>query len=193
MGEYWPLSRAAPICPQTLFIPRLNLTADSATSSSTRYCESVIQQIYDCTDGWPPVFRGRRLKRIRGGPSPELLVDNLNEHVQALVTGQPVDELLINDLTEHLMRITLWLAGELEEPPTLLRHWRPLPPPPPPANPPPSTPAVQSPPAQASPPSQNRPPPTAPGPSPPQGAHRGRRANGEIIQQKRAKNKRNKR
>ena len=142
----------------------------------------VIQQIYDCSDGWPPVFRGLPLRRIRGGPSPELLVDNLNEHVQALVTGQAVDELLINDLTEYLTRITLWLAGELDEPPTLLGQRRPPPPPPPPANPPPSTPAVQSPPAQASLPNQNQRPPTAPGPSPPRGASQNRRANGGIVQ-----------
>ena len=53
----------------------------------------------------------RLLGAIRGGPSPELLVDNLNEHVHDLATGQAVDELLINELTEYLTRITLWLAG----------------------------------------------------------------------------------
>ena len=74
----------------------------------------VIRQILDRSDGWPPVFRGPPLcllGPVGGGPSAELLVENLNEHVDYLVTGQTVDELLINKLTEYLTRITLWLCS----------------------------------------------------------------------------------
>ena len=113
----------------------------NAQDALVAHCLWAMRRIYHCTDDEgqtgpmiaAPELHNRQLRRISGGPSIDLLVEDLDALLLELFCVQPTNELELCGavafgrlLRRHLWHITQWLLGELPDPPpTLLRQRRP--------------------------------------------------------------------